>query len=263
MKPEIVAAETAVTPSQGDARCSPVAAASLLQQGRQGAGPPEPGLSGNELAALGRRLRLVPRFFRYYGWWKVRLDPAYALVLAKIGEAREVLDLGAGIGLMEALFAARFPDRRIRGVEWDERKVAVASKLLDGMSATTIEHGDACEADPGSPDAVLFIDMLHYMEPAMQRAMLERHARSLASGGVLIIRELDKHPARWSITERIELTAVRWGWNRGAGVEVLPVEEISSLLRGLGLNVDIRQSGRGVFSANALIIATKPKTSLD
>ncbi len=193
----------------------------------------------------------------------MRLDPAYALVLAKIGEAREVLDLGAGIGLMEALFAARFPDRRIRGVEWDERKVAVARQLLDGLSATTIEHGDACEAAPGSPDAVLFIDMLHYMKPGVQRAMIERHAGSLASGGVLIVRELDKHPSRWSITERIEQTAVRWGWNRGAGVEVLPVEEISSLLRGLGFGVHVRQSGWGVFSANVLIIATKPKTSPD
>lgn len=188
----------------------------------------------------------------------MRLDPAYALVLAQIGEAKDVLDLGAGMGLMEALFAARFPGGRIRGVEWDERKVAVARQLLGGMSAATVEHGDACEAAPGSPDAILLIDLLHYMEPAVQRAMLERHGRSLARGGVLIVRELDKGPARWSIAERLEQIAVRWGWNRGAGVEALPVEEMSSLLSGLGLKVHIRQNGRGVFSANVLIVARKP-----
>ena len=84
MEPEAAAAETAVAPRS--------------VRGNPGRDPPEPRLSGDELAALGRRLRRAPLFFHCYGWWKVRLDPVYALVLAQIGEAKEVLDLGAGDG---------------------------------------------------------------------------------------------------------------------------------------------------------------------
>lgn len=219
--------------------------------------PPEPRLSGDELAALGHRLHLVPRFFRYYGWWKVRLDPVYAFVLAQIGEAKVVLDLGAGMGLMEALFAARSPAGRIRGVEWDVRKVAVAQRLLRGMSTATAEHGDAREVPQGSPDAVLLIDLLHYMDPSVQRAMLERLGRALACDGILIVRELDRRNDGRNFAELIERAAVRWGWNRGAGVNALSVEEIVSLLRNLGLSVEVLKGGRGVFSANVLIVARK------
>lgn len=196
-------------------------------------------------------------FFRYYGWWKVRLDPVYERVLGHIGGAREVLDLGAGMGLMEFLFAGRSPGGRIRGVEWDERKVAVARQLLSGMDTATVEHGDARASALGSPDAILLIDVLHYMKPAVQRALLKRCGRSLVRGGALVVRELDQRPDRPSIAQRLEQVAVRWGWNRGDGVEALSVGEISSLLKGLGLTVEVQQIGRGVFSANVLVLARK------
>jgi predicted O-methyltransferase YrrM len=217
----------------------------------------ESDLAPSELDALWDRLRRVPRFLRHYGWWKTRFDPAYPCVLSQIRDCRDVLDLGAGMGLMEVLFAGRFPGARIRGVEWDERKVSAARNMLDGFPRATVEHGDACQVALGSPDAVLLIDLLHYMDRAAQANLLERCAASLNRHGILVIRELDRSRARREIAETLERIAVRVGWNRGAGVQVTPLGEMVSLLQDHGFRVEVRPSGRGVFSGNVLIVARK------
>jgi trans-aconitate methyltransferase len=230
-----------------------------LEQGDWGSHPPDPKLEAGDLSALRGRLRLVPRFLRHYGWWKARLDPAYPFILSQIRGSRDVLDLGAGMGLMEALFAERFPGARIRGVEWDERKVSAARKLLEGFPRATVEHGDACQIAQGSPDAILMIDLLHYMDKEAQVALLERCAGSLGRHGILMIRELDRARARREIAETLERIAVGVGWNRGAGVQVTPLGEMVSLLQDHGFRVEVRPSGRGVFSGNVIIVARKPR----
>jgi len=214
-------------------------------------------LATHEFEALGRRLRRVPRFLRHYGRWKAKLDPAYPCILSQVRDSRDVLDLGAGMGLLEALFAGRFPDARIRGVEWDERKVSAACKLLDGLPRATVEHGDACQVALGSPDAILLIDLLHYLDRAAQATLLERCAVSLGRHGVLVIRDLDRSKARREIAETLERIAVGLGWNRGARVQVPPKGEMVSLLQDHGFRVEVRPGGRGVFSGNVMIVARK------
>lgn len=215
-------------------------------------------LDVGDLNTLRERLRLVSGFLEHYGWWKARLDPAYPLILSKIRGARQVLDLGAGMGLLEVLFAGRSPGARIRGVEWDERKVSAARKLLDCFPLATVDHGDACRVALGSPDAILLIDLLHYMDRAAQTTLLERCAVSLGRHGILMIRELDRSRARREIAETLERIAVGVGWNRGAGVEVPRTKEMVYLLQDHGFLVEVRPSGRGVFSGNLMIVARKP-----
>jgi uncharacterized protein (TIGR03546 family) len=221
----------------------------------------DPALDDEALEGLADRLDRLPGQYRTYGSWKVRLDPVYPLVLERLAGAKQVLDLGAGMGLMEALFAARFPCARIRAVEWDDRKVQIARQLLGDLPLVEVEQADARAVGLGSPDAILLIDVLHYLPPAAQREWLERCAAALAIGGVLLVRELDSTRSKGNLAERIDRWAVRLGWNRGAGVEAWPIEEISGRLRELGFDVEVRPAGKGMFSANALIVAHKPPRS--
>ncbi len=216
-----------------------------------------PELSDDEVDALADRLDRLPGQFRSYGSWKVKLDPVYPMALARLDGARQVVDLGAGMGLFEALFAARNPSAKIRAVEWDERKVAMARMLVADLPGVAIEQGDARAAELGTPDAIVLFDVLHYIAPAEQRRWLERCADALAPGGVLVVRELDSTASKGNLAERLDRWAVRWGWNRGAGVQAWPIEEMTALLRDRGFTVEVKQAGKGIFSANAMVTARK------
>lgn len=216
-----------------------------------------PYLTPEQWTAVQARLKGLPRSWRSYATWKMRLDPVYALVLAELPEDAELVDLGSGMGLLPLLVALRSPRARVRAVEWDARKVAVARGLLEGLPVE-VEQGDARSFPLGRPGAVTLIDVMHYSPPEEQRAWLERCAEALAPGGVLLIRELEpgQNQRRWA--PFLEKLAVRWGWNRGATVQPWPPAEMVRALTARGYTAVILPAGSGVFRANSLVVARKP-----
>ena len=208
-------------------------------------------------AELQRRLGALPRAWRSYARWKLRLDPVYPLVLAQLATESELLDLGAGIGLLSLLVAIKQPQIRVRAVEWDARKVKLARALLEGIAGAKVEEGDARQCALGHPHAVAIIDVLHYSSAAEQTSWLKRCAQALQPGGTLIIRELDPRRARQSWSSRLENIAVWGGWNRGGGVHPRPSAEIAQDLTALGMTVVRQPAGWGPFGANSLLIARK------
>ncbi len=220
-------------------------------------------LSYEELDALSDQLERVPRRFRSYASWKVRLDPVYPMVLAELAGRRQLVDLGAGMGILAALAILREPLLSVRAVEWDAAKVAAARALMAGARAVTLVEGDARVVPLGQPDALTLLDVLHYVDVPQQREWLTRCARALAPGGVLLVRELDSAGAKGNLAERIDALAVRWGWNKGAGVRAWAISDMVALLRGEGFEVTVRPAGKGLFKANALIVARKPATAVE
>lgn len=210
------------------------------------------------MSALRSRLRALPRWYRHYGGWKVRLDPVYAVAMRELEDAREVVDLGSGMGLMEALLAGRGPRTRIRGLEWDARKAAVARRLTAGLPNVMLETCDARTAPLGTPDAILLVDLLHYFPRDEQAPWLGRCAAALAPGGLLFIRDLDASGPGRGAAALIERFAVAFGWNRAARVLPWAVAEMGAHLEGLGLRTEVRALGRGPFAGNALVLARKP-----
>lgn len=214
-------------------------------------------LPHEELDLLFDRLDHLPDKYRHYAAWKLRLDPLYATVLPLFEGRREVLDLGAGIGLFGAALCQRNPSAQVRGVEWDAEKARVAQVLLQGLPAR-VEAGDARVADLGHPDAIALFDMLHYAPVEEQRAFLLRVAAALGPGGRLVLRELDPEARQGSWAERLERWAVARGWNRGAGVYPWPLSQMRALLEEQGFEVQVQpEAARGLFRANALLVATR------
>jgi SAM-dependent methyltransferase len=210
-----------------------------------------------ERYVLEDRLDFAPGFARGYGGWKVKLDPVYPLALDALAGRRDVVDLGAGMGLLGALLAAREPDARIRLVEWDPKKVAVARIVARDLPTVSVVEGDARSFDVGGCDGVALIDVLHYQPVSEQRAWVERLARAAAPAATIVIRELDPEAGKGSRAEAIDRLMVRLGWNRGAGVHPWPISEIRALLEGEGFTVDVAPAGRGLFAANALVVARR------
>jgi SAM-dependent methyltransferase len=211
--------------------------------------------SPEQWAELQERLRQLPRYFRFYAHWKLRLDPVYQLVLAELPFEGELLDLGTGIGLLPVLVALARPSLRIRAVEWDTRKVEVAHRLLKGLPSASVEEMDARAFPIASTSAITMLDILHYSSPSDARRWLRTCAGALKPGGVLLIRELE--PSPWAIALWLERVAVRVGLNRGGAVHPHPSSELAKELIGLGLTVVRHQAGSGPFRANTLTVGRR------
>lgn len=218
---------------------------------------PERELEEGERFALEERLDFVPGWYRGYGGWKVKLDPAYPLALNALAGRRDVVDLGGGMGLLAALFAARAEEARVRVVEWDAKKAAVARTLLEDLPGAEVIEGDAREADVAGADGVSLIDVLHYVPVDEQRSWLERVARAVAPSATIVIRELDPSAQKGRLAEVIDRWMVRLGWNRGGGVHAWPIAEMRALLEAEGFQVDVAEAGRGAFKANAMVVARR------
>lgn len=211
------------------------------------------------LSALGSRLKRLPPWFAWYGWWKVRLDPVYGLILGELGEdGRSAVDLGAGMGLFEALLVQRPGGvASVLAVERDKKKAAVARRLLHGEPGVRVVEGDARSVELGAPGAILLVDVLHYLTEAEQLDLLGRCASSLAPGGALFVREIDGDGRRGALARAIERLAVLLKWNHGERVHPLPARRIKAHLEAAGLALTVHPAGRGPFAGNVLLVARK------
>ena len=124
------------------------------------------------------------------------------LRLGLISQAHELLDLGCGIGILESWlrsagtqYAAGVWPRdwpappaptRLRGVDYDARDVHCARGALGELA--TFVCADARIAALGRPDAVVILDMLHYMEYEAQFEVLCNVRAAIKPSGVLVMR---------------------------------------------------------------------------
>jgi SAM-dependent methyltransferase len=150
------------------------------------------------------------RFALHFARSKLRYDPAYRMILAHgllSGPAR-VLDLGCGQGLLAAwLLAARacytqgnggwpraWPAppalEAYRGIDINMREVARARRAFAAAAgfAVSIEHGDIGSAAYAPADAVVLLDVLHYLNRATQEQVLRGVRTALAPRGLLLLR---------------------------------------------------------------------------
>jgi len=140
---------------------------------------------------------------------KLSGDPMFTAILASdllAGRAR-ILDLGCGQGLLAAwLLAARAlyaserdwprgwpPPPRFEsysGIEINLSEVTRARHAfaLDPGAAVQVMHGDIRVADYPCADAVVIMDVLHYLDYTAQERVLQRVRQALAPQGLLLLR---------------------------------------------------------------------------
>ena len=147
--------------------------------------------------------RAAGRLAYHFARGKLKADPVFAAILSRglLARRDHILDLGCGQGLLAAwLLAARrldlakWPDgwprppqpTAFRGIEIVGRYVKRA-RLALGHQAQFIE-ADVRRTDFGRADGIVILDVLHYIEYADQRSILERVHKALTADGVLLLR---------------------------------------------------------------------------
>lgn len=113
-----------------------------------------------------------------------------------------VLDIGCGFGLFSLYYAATAPRRLVRGLDMNGRRIALARRAAArlGIDNVAYAEGDARDFKGDSEVAGAYmLDIVHHVPPATVPSLLRQLRRSLAPGGVLLVKDVDTRPAvkRW------------------------------------------------------------------
>lgn len=198
------------------------------------------------MATGSMRSEAITRIIRAYDNWVVRgycwgrfriLRQRFLDEIGQYLPARgRVLDIGCGFGLFSLYYASVAPTLKLRGLDFNPRRIAMARRAAARLGLTNViyEVQDARDyrAD-GDYDAAYMLDIVHHVEEESVRPLLEQLAKAVRSGGRLIIKDVDTRPAykRWFTHALDRLMDPR------TPVRYWPAEELQSLLEEVGFTV--------------------------
>lgn len=216
--------------------------------------------------------RAAGRFAWHFARGKLGGDPVFAGLLEHglLAGKHVILDIGCGQGLLAAwLLAAQARQKRggwpphwpaapqptsLRGIDLLPRDVERARYALG--DAARFELGDMRKADFGRADAVVILDVLHYVGADAQEDVLRRARDALAPSGRLILRVGDANggwPFRFSKMVDSVVGFVRG--NRDMQLFCRSVPAWVELLNLLGFRVRAMPMHAGTPFTNILLVA--------
>ena len=209
-----------------------------------------------------------PRILQRYGdasplrrlYRRLRLERAgYDAVDALVPARGTVVDLGAGEGLLAHVLAGDGA-RRVVAIDLDPARVARA-RASTGALPVRVLQGDFGEVPIPRADAVLLVDVLHYLDAPAQDALLARAYEALEPGGTLLLRDPDAAAgprflwtrAHERVATALRLTRARVGAYRRADAWVAALKALGARdARALPLSP-------GTPHADRVVLGTKPR----
>ncbi|WBB98691.1 MULTISPECIES: class I SAM-dependent methyltransferase [unclassified Solwaraspora] len=126
------------------------------------------------------RRQLIPSFDLLYG-------SASSAVQMSVPSRPQILDLGAGTGLLSAALLARIPDATITLIDHSERMLAQARQRFDGDGRASFAVQGLMDPLPTGPyDAVVSGLAIHHLEHHDKQALFGRLPAILRSGGIFV-----------------------------------------------------------------------------
>jgi SAM-dependent methyltransferase len=190
--------------------------------------------------------RFPPRGPRVRARAKLATDPVARAILG-LGPLGEICDVGCGAGYLSLLALVTARATLVVGFDADTGAIALATAAGADLQARFFV-GDARTADIAPCDTALLVDVLHYMAPEDQDALLARAAK--AARQRVVVREIDRRPGLWSAITRLAERTRSAPHARG-------VAELAAVLGREGLRVRIEACDQGTPFANALLIAER------
>lgn len=211
------------------------------------------------------------RFAHHFARGKLAGDPAFRALLARglIPQGARLLDLGCGQGVLAAIllaaqashargqWPAEWPappnPREIRGIDSSRRDVGRAAAAVP---EARFECADIRTARFGEADAVVILDVLHYIGADAQRDVLQRTRDALRGGGFLLLRVADADGSlRFRYTIFIDHAVTMLRGHGFARFHCRPLAEWKRLLESLGFRVEAAPMSEGTPFANVLLVA--------
>jgi len=123
---------------------------------------------------------------------KLHLEKNYQLFHELLPKQGRMLDIGCGYGFMSYMLHFAAPERNITGIDYDEEKIETARHCFSRNESINFYYADITSFPFEKYDAIILADMLHYLQPAQQRIVIETCIQNLNPGGMIVIRDGNK-----------------------------------------------------------------------
>jgi len=174
-------------------------------------------------------------------------------------EAKRILDIGTGHGMLPLLLAKNRPDPKAEYYGWDvdADKIAVARQAAKLAGADiTFQTKEPLKSKKW--DVIMIVDVLYLLSEEQQRRLIEQAIGSLRPGGVLLVKTNARHPAwkywlQW-LQEFISLNVLRITAHVGNQPMVfLDMAKLAAELQKQGLETGIVRLDRGMLHPHQLL----------
>jgi len=216
--------------------------------------------------------RAAGKFAFHFARGKLRGDPAFLALLQQgwLAHSRRVLDLGCGQGLLFAwLLAARDchdagewpagwpPPPRFESLVGIERMGADTRRAREAVGdAARFVEGDLREVALGTADAVVMLDVLHYLEPQAQVDLLARVRAALLPGGVFLLRVGDAAGGiGFRVSQWVDRLVLAVRGHRAPRLHWRSAREWQMVLASQGFRSEAHPLSQGTPFANVLLVA--------
>jgi len=198
-------------------------------------------------------------------WWWC----PFSVIEAAVPKDGDVLEVGCGHGLLSLYLGLASVSRHVVGVDIDGAKIAEAKEaaghLHPSEADVSFEAVDAGYVPEGAWDAIVIADVLYLLPEGEEQSLLQRAARALRPGGVLVVKEMGLTP-RWKLTwNRLQETLATRVFDvtatTSSGLTFVDPDRMSSWLTDEGLNVTHRGVDSGYPWPHHLIVARRPTDS--
>lgn len=159
-----------------------------------------------------RRYRLLEAYPRMFARFKLKFDPLFSelpRLLAPHQGIRAILDIGCGYGLPACWCLEYLKGTTVIGWDPDPDRVRVAARAAGERGTMWVGAAPELPEISQPVDAILLLDMSHYLDDRDLATTLGRCRRLLAPGGMLILRFVVQPQGRRSFSWHFEDLRVR------------------------------------------------------
>lgn len=187
---------------------------------------------------------------------KTRLEKNYQPIHELLPKQGKLLDIGCGYGFMSYMLQFVSPQREITGIDYDEDKIETANNCFSRNDKINFKATDVMEFAFEDYDAIIMADVLHYLQPAQQKEIIERCIRHLRPGGIILIRDGDKELGAkhkgTRLTEFFSTKVVSFNKTSGEGLSYLSGSNIEKIAKEKGMACQVIDSTK--YTSNVFFI---------
>ena len=215
-------------------------------------------MRGSELSAVASRLYAESRkLTQWRQRVRLRICPLERLIEV-IPNGSRVLDVGCGDGLLLGLLAdGRLISSGI-GFDTDRSKVHAARNMAESngfgeLVEFRVHHiASAWPCPNDSFDAVLLVDVMHHLPPAVWPGIWSQVAKALRPGGLLIYKDMARKPLGAALANRMHDLLFSGDW-----IHYADFDECVQQARACGLHEKSRDRFRRLCYQHEMLVAAR------
>jgi 1-acyl-sn-glycerol-3-phosphate acyltransferase len=193
---------------------------------------------------------------------KTRMEKNYVMFDDLLPRTGKILDIGCGYGFMSYMLHFRSANRQITGLDYDEQKIATANHCFSKHPQLSFVHADVTAFAFEQYNAIVLMDVLHYLEPGQQETVIEKCIAHLLPGGILIIRdgnaELKERQKGTALTEVFSTVITGFNKTSGSGLHFLKASSIKNIAAKHGMHC--REIDETKYTSNIIFVIEQAET---